>query len=86
MVLSMATSDGFVTKDLLNTYRKVAEGGVGLCMTGAMAVNPEGRIVESEMGIWKDEHFPGLARLADTIHAHGDGIIVWPELVCEGAR
>lgn len=86
MVLAMATADGFVTKDLLKTYRKVAEGGVGLCMTGAMAVNPEGRIVENEMGIWKDEHIPGLARLADTVHAHGDGIAVWPELVCEGAH
>jgi NADH-quinone oxidoreductase subunit F len=67
-------------------YRKAAEGGVGLCTTGALAVNPQGRITWNQMGAWGDEHIPGLKCLADTIHAHGNGCVAWAQLCCEGAH
>jgi NADPH-dependent glutamate synthase beta subunit-like oxidoreductase/2,4-dienoyl-CoA reductase-like NADH-dependent reductase (Old Yellow Enzyme family) len=86
MVLSMATKEGRVTEDLLNIYRKVAEGGVGLCCTGAIAVNPEGRITWHQMGAWSDEHISGLKRLVDTVHAYGNGCVLWGQLCCEGAH
>jgi 2,4-dienoyl-CoA reductase-like NADH-dependent reductase (Old Yellow Enzyme family) len=37
-------------------------GGAGLVMTEATAVGPEGRISPWDLGIWKDEHVPVLAR------------------------
>jgi len=86
MLLSMATKEGFVTEDLLNVYRKVAEGGVGLCMTGALAVNPEGRITWHQMGAWSDEQIPGLKNLVDRVHAFGKGCVIWGQLCCEGAH
>lgn len=86
MLLSMATKEGFVTEDLLNIYRKVAEGGVGLCMTGALAVNPEGRITWHQMGAWNDQQIPGLKNLVDTVHAYGKGCVIWGQLCCEGAH
>jgi NADPH-dependent glutamate synthase beta subunit-like oxidoreductase/2,4-dienoyl-CoA reductase-like NADH-dependent reductase (Old Yellow Enzyme family) len=86
MVLSMATKEGRVTEDLLTMYRKVAEGGVGLCCTGALAVNPEGRITWHQMGAWSDDHISGLKRLVDTVHAHGNGCVLWGQLCCEGAH
>jgi NADPH-dependent glutamate synthase beta subunit-like oxidoreductase/2,4-dienoyl-CoA reductase-like NADH-dependent reductase (Old Yellow Enzyme family) len=86
MILSMATKEGSVTEDLLNAYRKAAEGGVGLFITGALAVNPEGRITWHQMGVWKDEHVPGLKRLCHTVHGHGNGCVLWAQLCCEGAH
>ncbi|MGO8989106.1 MAG: FAD-dependent oxidoreductase [bacterium] len=86
MVLSMATQEGTVTEDLLNMYRKVAGGGVGLCCTGAIAVNPEGRITWHQMGAWSDEHISGLKKLADAVHAYGNGCVLWGQLCCEGAH
>jgi len=86
MVLSMATREGKVTEDLINIYRKVAEGGVGLCCTGAIAVNPEGRITWHQMGAWSDEHISGLKGLVNTVHAYGKGCVLWGQLCCEGAH
>ncbi len=86
MLLSMATKEGFVTEDLLNIYRKIAEGGVGLCMTGAIAVNPEGRITWHQMGAWNNQQIPGLKNLVDRVHAYGNGCVIWGQLCCEGAH
>jgi 2,4-dienoyl-CoA reductase-like NADH-dependent reductase (Old Yellow Enzyme family) len=40
-------------------------------MAEASAVTAEGRISPSDLGIWKDEHIPQLARIADFIHRQG---------------
>lgn len=86
MVLSMAAPDGTVTDDLLRMYRTVAEGGVGLCCTGCMAVNPEARMNWQQMGVWSDAQIPGLAALADTVHAYGDGCVFFAQIFSEGAH
>ena len=41
-----------------------AVGGAALVFTEAIAVTPEGRISPQDLGIWKDEHVPELARIA----------------------
>lgn len=48
-----------------------AVGGAGLVLTEAAAVTPDGRISPSDLGIWKDEHVPFLARCTAFIRAHG---------------
>ncbi len=45
--------------------------GVGLVITEATAVVPEGRISPNDLGIWSDAHVPGHARLAAGIAAMG---------------
>lgn len=52
-------------------YGSRAIGGTGLLITEAIAVSPEGRITPSDLGIWKDEHIPGLRKLVSFIHQHG---------------
>ena len=75
MVISMAAPDGTVTENLLHYYRVAAEGGVGLCCTGCMAVNAEARMTWQQLGAWSDDHVPGLANLVDTVHAYGEGVV-----------
>lgn len=48
-----------------------AVGGAGLVMLEATAVVPEGRISPHDLGIWKDDHIPGLARIAKFIREQG---------------
>ena len=48
-----------------------AAGGAGLVLTEAAAVDPRGRISPADLGIWDDQHVPGLQRVASFIRAHG---------------
>ncbi len=48
-----------------------AQGGPGLVTLEASAVLPEGRISSRDLGIWKDDHIPMLARIAAFIHSQG---------------
>lgn len=48
-----------------------ALGGSGLVFTEATAVEPEGRISPQDLGIWSDDHIPGLKRASDFVKAHG---------------
>lgn len=48
-----------------------AQGGPGLVMLEASAVVPEGRITPADLGIYKDEHVPGLQRIVRFIHSQG---------------
>jgi 2,4-dienoyl-CoA reductase-like NADH-dependent reductase (Old Yellow Enzyme family) len=63
--------DGFADDWHLVHLGSRAVGGAGLVITEAAAVTPEGRISPSDLGIWKDEHVPFLARCTAFIRAHG---------------
>ena len=86
MVLSMAAPDGTVTDDLLRMYRSAAESGAGVCCTGGMAVNAEGRLNWQQMGVWSDDQIPGLASLVDTVHAYGDGCVLFGQILSRNAE
>ena len=63
--------DGFASDWHLVHLGSRAVGGAGLVMTEAAAVTPEGRISPEDLGIWKDEHIPMLARIAEFIRSQG---------------
>jgi 2,4-dienoyl-CoA reductase-like NADH-dependent reductase (Old Yellow Enzyme family) len=50
---------------------RFALGGFGTVVVEATAVTPEGRISHGDVGLWSDEHVPGLARVVDFLHASG---------------
>lgn len=45
-----------------------AVGRVGLVMTEATSISPEGRITPEDVGIWNDEHTEGWRRVVDFVH------------------
>ncbi|HEY0109286.1 MAG TPA: oxidoreductase, partial [Fibrella sp.] len=63
--------DGFASDWHLVHLGSRAVGGAGLIITEAAAVSPEGRITPHDLGIWTDEHIPGLKRITDFMAAHG---------------
>ncbi|MEW5981395.1 MAG: NADH:flavin oxidoreductase/NADH oxidase [Acidobacteriota bacterium] len=66
-----SSADGLATDWHLVHLGSRAVGGAGLVMTEATAVDPRGRIGSSDLGIWSDDHLPGLARVANFIAAQG---------------
>jgi len=66
-----SSQDGFANDWHLVHLGSRAQGGAGLVMLEAAAVTPEGRISPGDLGIWKDEHIPGLRRIAEFVHSQG---------------
>jgi 2,4-dienoyl-CoA reductase-like NADH-dependent reductase (Old Yellow Enzyme family) len=63
--------DGFATDWHLVHLGARAQGGAALVTLEASAITPEGRISPADLGIWKDEHVPALARIASFLHSQG---------------
>ena len=63
--------DGFANDWHLVHLGSRAVGGASLVMTEACAVLAEGRISPQDLGIYKDEHVPALAHIAEFIRAQG---------------
>jgi 2,4-dienoyl-CoA reductase-like NADH-dependent reductase (Old Yellow Enzyme family) len=66
-----SVTDGFVGDYHLVHLGRFALGGFGLVIVEATAVTAEGRISHGDVGLWSDEHVPGLARVVDFLHAEG---------------
>lgn len=77
----MASEGGSVTDELIKLYRTLAEGGVGLIITGAAYVQLSGKSVPCLTGIYRDDLIPGLRKIAETVHEHGDGCKVAIQLL-----
>lgn len=69
----MASEDGHVTDKILELYKNLAKGGVGLIITGNTYVQLSGKSSSHQMGIDKDELVSGLKSIAETVHKYGDG-------------
>jgi NADPH2 dehydrogenase len=63
--------DGKVTNWHLTHYTSRAVGQVGLIFLESNAITPNGRISYQDLGIWSDDHIPGLKQLVGLIHEHG---------------
>ncbi|HEX8804421.1 MAG TPA: NADH:flavin oxidoreductase [Acidimicrobiales bacterium] len=68
-----ATREHVVSDRLVAFHEAVARGGVGMTTVAYCAVSPEGCGTPNEL-ILTDDAVPGLARLADAVHAHGAAV------------
>jgi 2,4-dienoyl-CoA reductase-like NADH-dependent reductase (Old Yellow Enzyme family) len=70
----MCPLDGQVTDALVDLYRALAEGGVGLIITGHSFVRPDGKASEGMMGVHDDAMMPGLRQIVEAAHEAGSRI------------
>ncbi|MDK3018392.1 NADH:flavin oxidoreductase/NADH oxidase [Pseudodonghicola flavimaris] len=66
-----AGRNGHATDWHLVHYGKFVLGGAGLVFTESTAIASDSRVGIDDLGIWSDDHIPGLKRLADFAHANG---------------
>lgn len=68
--------DGFVTDDVVEHFKEVSEGGPGLIIQGATAVDGSNKAHEDQCGVWLDEHVEGLKRITQVVHGNGTKIFL----------
>jgi 2,4-dienoyl-CoA reductase-like NADH-dependent reductase (Old Yellow Enzyme family) len=71
MGTALGNFDGTVSEANLAYIRRRAQSGVGLIITEITAVHPSGLVSPVSLAVWDDQFIPGLAKIADTIHAQG---------------
>jgi len=80
----MCDAEGMVTPKLVNFYRTLARGGVGLIISGYSYVREDGKQLPGKMGICKDGHLPGLSDLTRAVH--DEGAAIFCQLVHAGGQ
>ena len=71
---TMATPEGIVTDSYVELYRRLAEGGAGLILTGHMYVDRRGQASANQTGIHHDRVIPALSRTTEAVHDEGGRI------------
>jgi 2,4-dienoyl-CoA reductase-like NADH-dependent reductase (Old Yellow Enzyme family) len=66
---------GIVRPEIIDLYRSLAEGGVGLIIKGHLYVTDHGKAHRGMAGISSDEHVPMLRSLTDAVHENGGKIV-----------
>src|SRR5208337_1851256 len=66
-----SSEDGFANDWHFVHLGSRAVGGAALVITEASAVEARGRISPADLGIWKDEHIPALARITAFLRSQG---------------
>jgi 2,4-dienoyl-CoA reductase-like NADH-dependent reductase (Old Yellow Enzyme family) len=72
----MARDDGEVTDRQVALFRALAEGEVGLIITGHAYVHPLGKAGPSQIAIFDDRFVPGLTRIAEAVHGRASKVFV----------
>jgi len=80
----MCDKDGAPTERLLALYEGLAEGGVGLIVTGYAYVRADGKQLVGKMGIHDDSLVAGLGKAARSVHDRGGRIVA--QLVHAGGQ
>ncbi len=62
------TVEGKTTDELLKIYRDLAAGGVGMIISGVMAVAPGGKRTPKQACIYEDRFIEEIAKIAHAVH------------------
>lgn len=57
-------------------YREIAQARPGLIIQEATCISRTGKLDKNQLGIWSDDHIPGLRRIVEAVHAEGCPIVV----------
>jgi 2,4-dienoyl-CoA reductase-like NADH-dependent reductase (Old Yellow Enzyme family) len=72
----MADDEGRVTDAHIRLYHALAEGEVGLIVTGHAYVQPSGQASPRQMAASDDRFVEGLARIPETVHHYASKVIL----------
>jgi 2,4-dienoyl-CoA reductase-like NADH-dependent reductase (Old Yellow Enzyme family) len=70
----MCDQHGIPTKRLIDLYRDLVRGGVGLIVTGYTYVRADGIQMPGKMGLDNEEQIPAMKRLTEAVHREGGRI------------
>ncbi len=67
----MCDSDGKPGSKLINYYKVLAKGGIGLIISGYIFVRPEGKQLPGKMGIYTDDFADVFKAMTNQVHESG---------------
>lgn len=76
MGTNYANPDGTVSRQMIDYYVERAKGGFGLIILEVTAVDPLGKAILFEAGLWDDSQIPDFKQLVDEVHAAGAKIFM----------
>ncbi|EIJ81364.1 NADH:flavin oxidoreductase/NADH oxidase [Bacillus methanolicus PB1] len=76
MVMNYCNTDGTATERYIAYHEARAEGGWGLIITEATAIDEHGKGFHNMAGLWSDDQIESHAKLAERVHQHGGKIAV----------
>lgn len=71
----VATVDGYVTDNVIEWHRDIAEGQVGLIITGMMGITDDGNFPAKVLRIHDDSFIEGLSKVTNIVHNNKSKII-----------
>ncbi|MFO7733135.1 MAG: NADH:flavin oxidoreductase [Candidatus Aminicenantes bacterium] len=72
----MADAEGHVTDSHVKLYSRLAEGEVGLIVTGHAHVQPSGQASPRQMAVHDDRFIDGLARIPEAVHRFPSRVVL----------
>ncbi len=79
-----ADKQGHLTPELLQTYEKLAQGGVGTIITGMVCVTELDQPVPRPMALYSDIFINEYKKMTEAVHNYGANIVA--QLSCGGAQ
>jgi len=70
MGTNFANPDGSVSQQLIDYWIARAKGGYGLLIVEVTAIDPLGKAIPFQPGIWDDKFIPGWRKLVDEVHKY----------------
>lgn len=80
----MADADGRPTQKLIDSYKNLVAGGVGLIITGFAYVRPDGKQLPGKMGLYNDDFSAEYRAMTEAVHEAGGKIAI--QLVHAGGQ
>jgi len=72
----MAEGDGCISDRQIKLYRSLAEGEVGLIITGHAYVSPDGKASPYQTAVYDDRFIPGLKKIVGSVQGHPSHIFL----------
>ncbi len=65
-----SNQNGLANDKNVKHYEARAQGGAGIIVVEATCVDKEGRLADTQLGIWCDDHIQGLSKISAVCHKH----------------
>ena len=75
MSTNFATSDGYVSDEMIYYYSRRAQGGVGLIVSEVTMIEPTYKYIAHTLSIQDDSYIEGWAKLAKAVHHYDTKIL-----------
>ena len=79
--IALADDNGNLTESIFDTYRKLANGGVGAIVTGITTVSPHDNLIEGIVQFHSDKFIEQHKKFTDMIHEYDCKIFMQTAIV-----